>query len=257
MYATPIDIDLIVNNVAISKYFDSYRNTFVEGRKGTAYAIRLTNRNPYKVKAIVSVDGKNILTGDQVWEKGYVIEPNSSLDVPGWRIDKDKVAQFVFSELKDGYNVGSGSNSGVIGVRAFKEVFTAAISPGVSVKEWDLTQTTWMDASPTNANTRTYASKGISMNSLYAPSISAEPRELNAIATGAIASEVATGWGEDKQFQTTKSEEKFEQTHYNQNAIYYDSAKGLAKRGIHVRGAGGVPDAFPDTQDFGCSPPKG
>ena len=50
------------------------------------------------------MDGLNILTGDTVWEQGYPIYPSEIVTIPGWRINKDSVAKFVFSDIKEAYN---------------------------------------------------------------------------------------------------------------------------------------------------------
>jgi len=206
-----ISVDVLVKNRPIRRYVDRAGNSFVEGRRGSAYKLHIRNGGLDRIKAVVSVDGLNILTGDHVWDRGYVVEPRSSIDVPGWRIDRRTAAEFVFGDVREAY-ASDRENFGVIGVMAFRE------------------------------NVRYPPLRGgiIFVNTSYSPS------------------SLGTGWGEEVSFETKETTHQFEVTPFERVVVYYDDAKGLARRGIIV-GCDPLPqDPFPNYvgDDYGCKPPR-
>ena len=107
------------------------RQTYVEGREGSNFTLRLRNSNGFRVLAIPAVDGLSVLDGKPAGEKspGYILEANQTLDSPGWVVDQGTAAKFFFSGMKaDGgdasYVAESGGdtlNKGFIGLKVFKE----------------------------------------------------------------------------------------------------------------------------------------
>ena len=225
-----MELHILVKNNRISEYSDRDGNIFVEGRKGSEYEILLHNNTSFRMKAVVSVDGLNILTGDTVWEKGYVVDAFATLKIPGWRINKDQIAKFEFSNLKGSYNSGS-PNVGVIGVMWFKEIvpITHISNPILPYAP------SWSD---TGGNTQLKWGATCS-------------------ASGNTRSSIGTAWGDVETFKTEVLNTKFENCSCYRSVVFYDDAAGLQKRGIYVRAASKVPDPFPTyVNDFGCKPPK-
>ena len=72
---------------------------WVEGREGSTYTLRFTNRSPNRVLAIFSVDGLDVVKGQPAGHlsEGYVVNGNSTLDIPGWKLDSATAAEFYFS----------------------------------------------------------------------------------------------------------------------------------------------------------------
>ena len=99
--------------------------SYVAGRPGARYAIRISNRSGARVLAVTAVDGVNILTGKTAgWgQGGYVFEPWQSYEVTGWRKSDSQVAAFEFTSLPDSYAARTGRplDVGVIGVAVFRE----------------------------------------------------------------------------------------------------------------------------------------
>jgi hypothetical protein len=99
--------------------------SYVAGRPGARYAIRISNRSGARVLAVTAVDGINILTGrTAAWgQSGYVFEPWQSYEVTGWRKNDSQVAAFEFTSLPDSYAARTGRplDVGVIGVAVFRE----------------------------------------------------------------------------------------------------------------------------------------
>jgi hypothetical protein len=98
---------------------------WIEGTPGHGYALRLTNLSGARVLVVVSVDGVNVVSGQnaRVDQAGYVLAPWQTTEVAGWRKSLQEVARFVFTDLHDSYaaRTGRAHNIGVIGVAAFGE----------------------------------------------------------------------------------------------------------------------------------------
>jgi hypothetical protein len=100
--------------------------TFVLGHYGDRYAIRIQNRTGRRVEAVVSVDGRDVVSGrvgDFVRERGYLIDAYDSLVVEGFRQSTYEVAAFRFTSPAGSYSsqMGTPENVGVIGVAIFPE----------------------------------------------------------------------------------------------------------------------------------------
>lgn len=100
--------------------------TFVLGEYGTRYQLRVHNRTGRRVEAVISVDGRDAVSGepgDFVSQRGYVIGAYDSVVVEGFRQSLERVATFRFTHPGDSYSsrMGSPQNVGVIGVAIFPE----------------------------------------------------------------------------------------------------------------------------------------
>jgi hypothetical protein len=100
--------------------------TFVLGEPGERYTIHLHNPSARRVEAVISVDGRDAISGnvaDFVRERGYVIPAFGSLTVDGFRTSLESVAAFRFTEAGRSYAArrGTPENAGVIGVAFFPE----------------------------------------------------------------------------------------------------------------------------------------
>ena len=119
---------------------------FIEGREGTQYSIRVRNNNPFRVKAVVTVDGVSVVTGKLAseldTEAGYVLSAYESTEIKGYRLDNDSVAAFKFVKAEKSYaqaEKGASGTTGVIGVRVFKE----KTAPAPVVKEVHYHHSNW------------------------------------------------------------------------------------------------------------------
>jgi hypothetical protein len=94
-------------------------------RLETEYEIRVCNRGPRRIAAIVSVDGLSVINGQPASEShpGYLVAPHSSIVIKGWRRNRDTVAAFRFVDRENSYArlVGRPENIGVIGLIAVEE----------------------------------------------------------------------------------------------------------------------------------------
>lgn len=100
-------------------------DVYAIGEAGARYTIGLENHSPYRFEAVASVDGLDVLDGDDAGfhKRGYVVAPYTSFAIEGWRTSEQTVAAFRFSDMDDAYaeRVGKGRDIGVIGVALFRE----------------------------------------------------------------------------------------------------------------------------------------
>ena len=99
---------------------------YVAGSEGQRYNIRLTNHTHQRVEAVVTVDGRDVVSGelgDYRSQRGYVLDPYASVTIEGYRRTLDHVAAFRFSDVPDSYSArrGTPQHVGVIGVAVFRE----------------------------------------------------------------------------------------------------------------------------------------
>jgi hypothetical protein len=100
--------------------------TFVLGELGERYTVRVHNPTARRVEAVISVDGRDAISGDVadfVRDRGYVIPAFGSVTVDGFRTSLDSVAAFRFTDARHSYSArrGTAENAGVIGVAFFPE----------------------------------------------------------------------------------------------------------------------------------------
>lgn len=99
---------------------------YYAGTEGQRYDLRLTNHTAGRVEVVITVDGRDVVSGDEgnfKRQRGYVLEPFASIPVEGFRQSYDHVAAFRFSDLEQSYTAqrGTPQHAGVIGVAVFKE----------------------------------------------------------------------------------------------------------------------------------------
>ncbi|HTA91778.1 MAG TPA: hypothetical protein VK745_19485 [Polyangiaceae bacterium] len=106
--------------------FQKDGRSYLLGEPGLRYNIRVQNPTAQRIEAVVSVDGRDAVSGDPgdyVNGRGYVIAPYGSVLVEGFRRSLEEVATFRFTSPEDSYSarMGTPQNVGVIGVAFFPE----------------------------------------------------------------------------------------------------------------------------------------
>jgi hypothetical protein len=99
---------------------------YVAGQWGQRYNLRVTNRSSRRVEVVVTVDGRDVVSGklgNYRKQRGYVIAPYDSITIEGYRQSMDHVAAFRFTDPGNSYSsrMGNARDVGVIGVAVFKE----------------------------------------------------------------------------------------------------------------------------------------
>lgn len=120
-----MELRLLVNGRPMREY-PHKGMSFIEARHGTNYTVKIKNDNAYRVMAVLSVDGLDVITGKPAEDanKGYIIDAYSYVEIKGYRISDTNSAAFIFTGKGKSYVAnakGSSRNCGVIGVRVFKE----------------------------------------------------------------------------------------------------------------------------------------
>ncbi|MEO5883277.1 MAG: hypothetical protein ABIQ06_12740 [Caldimonas sp.] len=99
--------------------------SWVAGRPGDRYALRLNNRTGGRVLVVLSVDGINVVSGETAatGQTGYVLGPWATAEITGWRKSQSEAAAFYFTALPDSYAARTDrpDNVGVIGAAIFRE----------------------------------------------------------------------------------------------------------------------------------------
>jgi len=120
-------VEVRVHDRSAQRLLREYRTseaTWIAGRPGHEYAIRLRNRSGADVLAVVSVDGVNVVSGETAHpaQRGYVIPAHGSIEIEGWRKSLARVAAFHFTDLDDSYAARTGrpDDVGVIGIAVFE-----------------------------------------------------------------------------------------------------------------------------------------
>ncbi len=117
----------ILQNGRVLRTHDHEGQAFLEAPPSGNYEIRLTNLTGERVLAVPSVDGVNVLSGEDASYQGggYVLGPYQTTTINGWHRTASETAAFVFAAAQGGSyasQTGRGTrNVGVIGVAAFRE----------------------------------------------------------------------------------------------------------------------------------------
>jgi hypothetical protein len=97
----------------------------VMGDAGERYAIELYNRSSMRFEVVVSVDGLDVLDGEDgdLDKRGYLLGAYQSLSIDGFRDSQNSVAAFRFGDVGRSYAASKGKarNVGVIGIALFRE----------------------------------------------------------------------------------------------------------------------------------------
>lgn len=120
-----VSLEVKVKNKTITEYPHNGQ-VFIEGRADSNFSVVITNHNPYRVEAVVSVDGLSVLDGKDAGpqSQGYLLNANETLAIPGWTLNDKQVAAFQFAGKGGSYaaqSTGSSRNTGVIGLLVYKE----------------------------------------------------------------------------------------------------------------------------------------
>jgi len=254
MHINNCEINILIKDRKITEFFHRGQ-TFIEGRAGSNYEIEFRNNNPFRVEAILSVDGLSVIDGKDAGPNsaGYVVNAYGVIRIPGWKLDDTQVAAFAFSGEQGGSYVeqmtGSGANKGVIGALVYKEKQSQyAYAPkGGSVYRSIAYQD--IQCSATASIQSGWPLNNAGNNSVFVNS---------AMPVGDVVQQnLGTAFGEATAFQTTTI--SFERGDLAAMLIlYYDNLDGLRKRGIVIPRRETIPvqpQAFPG-MTVGCEPPK-
>ncbi len=125
MLQNACEVLVCVNGKPVREYTHKQK-TFLEGRPGSQYTLKLKNHSGNRVIAVISVDGINVISGEPATGDGagYIIGAYDSIDVKGFRKDMDSVGAFKFCKKEQSYcndTKETKNNNGVIGIIVINE----------------------------------------------------------------------------------------------------------------------------------------
>ena len=119
------ELEVLVDGHSAPRFFHA-GESYVMGRMGQRYTLRIWNRSGRRIEAVVSVDGRDVVDGkpgDFRNKRGYLVPAWGSVDIDGWRLSEREAAAFRFTTVPNSYagRMGNARNVGVIGVAVFPE----------------------------------------------------------------------------------------------------------------------------------------
>lgn len=220
------ELEVLVNGAPAPTFWHR-GETYVLGRLGERYTLRLHNRTDRRVEVVVSVDGRDVLDGEPAGfaKGGYLVPAHGAVEIDGWRLSLSEVAAFRFSRVADSYaaRTGSARDVGVIGVAVFPERWTPPPPPAVSERSAGEAAPS-RDAAPAAS----------------APAPAAGPERRSAEAKEGLARRPGLGTEFGERVASEVAQVHFERAGAAPAATLgarYDDAPGLAALGIPVDGA--------------------
>jgi len=225
MQSNNFEVSILVNGSAVKEYYGNGK-TYIEGREGTSYKIKIKNKTNRRIVAVLAVDGLSVIDGKiaDYNSAGYVISGNSFEIIKGWRKSDDEVAEFYFSNKDEAYavKVGKGGNQGVIGVAIFRE------------KDWG--PYPWFLSG---------TSQNIFARSETECSVGATPTSFKA--------DLGTGWGQEIKSHVNRVDFDREDGPKTIFTIHYNTREELKRMGVlNSDNQSITPRAFPNEY---CQPP--
>ncbi len=220
------------------------------------YEIRLTNNHHRRRLAVISVDGVNVINGEDASYDGpgYVLRPWQTVTIPGWRRDDDKVAKFTFTAQDESYATQTGrgtKNTGVIGVAIFDEK--------------EATPLWWNSSNPWGGNSRWPSFHSMDSASDTIPcgatcsTAEAGPVTTLGARTRSVVRELGTGYGKESSFHTATT--TFARATEHPSSVLqlqYAVREQLVAWGVPVREERPeVPNAFPASSGPAVPAPPG
>jgi hypothetical protein len=121
----PWSVDLVDDSGAVLPTFEHRGRTYVLGKRGARYAVRVRNGTGGRIEVVVSVDGRDAIDGrpSALAKRGYLVDPWGEAVVDGFRLSDAAVAAFRFGSVASSYaaRMGDARDVGVVGVAVFAE----------------------------------------------------------------------------------------------------------------------------------------
>jgi len=257
---------------------------WIEGRKGSDFTLRIANLTAKRVLGVPVIDGLSVMNGEEASydSGGYVLNPFQFMEIPGWRLDNDKVASFRFNKTGKSYagKTGKPQNIGVIGCAFFEEkqpeikiryegtpIGCKGISnPGVRSRSFLRGQSLGtpisdcnMDWSP--SSNYSHSAGGMQTNCSGEVERGGEIREDSGqIMNSAVSPSLGTEFGAEMGHRVVTT--TFQKAHDKPDVemtIHYGDREELTQRGVDLEQkpvTAHRPSAFPK-EETGCKPPPG
>lgn len=121
----PYDVQVLRESGEALPTYSQKDRFYVQGNASERYVIRITNPTDHRIEAVVSVDGLDVIDGENgdLRKRGYVVPAWGETRIEGFRTSQADVATFRFSSVSGSYagQKGKARNVGVIAVALFEE----------------------------------------------------------------------------------------------------------------------------------------
>jgi len=121
----PYSLELVAESGARLPTYQHRGRSYVLGRLGERYLLRVRNQSGQRIEVVASVDGRDVLDGQpaSTARRGYLVEPWGEVAIDGFRLSQESVAAFRFSSVSRSYaaRMGDARDVGVVGVAVFRE----------------------------------------------------------------------------------------------------------------------------------------
>lgn len=121
----PYTLELIDGSGRTLPTYRHAGRTYVLGRHGQRYLLRVRNETGERIEVVASVDGRDVVDGRpaSTQKPGYLVEPWGQVVIDGFRLSTATVAAFRFSAVEASYaaRMGDARDVGVVGVAVFRE----------------------------------------------------------------------------------------------------------------------------------------
>lgn len=253
-----------------SQWSNGEYKTFIEGRPGTEYSLRIYNNSNQKLLAIAAIDSINVVTGkvsDGYQDRGYIIQPCGGVLIKGYRESDSTVGAFKFTNKSDSYakEKGMERNSGVIAVNLIAEKTRPIV-----VKEIHHHHDHWFPKRwPSSEPDRYYCDSDIPIGSNSSSSFSDTSVTANfASSDENIMKSTAGGHSRKANFDLgstwgNRVEDKITRKRFEKGAIvagfkiYYASRRALESMGVEFHPKKEVSDWPEGFESEYAQPPKG
>lgn len=271
MESKHLELEVRVHGKPVREYRHEGK-TYIEGRKGSEFTLRIRNRSNRRVLVVPSVDGLSVMDGKEASfdSSGYILDAYDFIDIPGWRLNLDEIAKFFFSAPGESYAAKTDKprNIGVIGCALFMEkqdpmwriLRCSNFSPGApGPGGQSLHRGATFDC---NVSSELNASQLIDSGASGTVCSVASPGETQeqpqSVYFNQVQPSLGTGFGDKAAHRVHEvAFEKASETPEDVAELHYDSREGLQRRGVDLRKKPvvGTPNPFPG-EKF-CHPPKG
>jgi hypothetical protein len=101
----PYDVQIMRENGETLPTYQQRDRFYVQGSVGERYIIRITNPTDRRIEAVVSVDGLDVIDGENgdLRKRGYVVPAYGETRIEGFRTSVADVATFRFSSVGGSY----------------------------------------------------------------------------------------------------------------------------------------------------------
>ncbi len=122
----PYSLEVIDESGRQLPTFHHRGRTYILGKQGARYLLRIRNQTGGRIEVVASVDGRDVIDGKpaSISKPGYLVQPWGEVVIDGFRLSHESVAAFRFSSVEDSYaaRMGNARDVGVIGAAVFTEV---------------------------------------------------------------------------------------------------------------------------------------